>query len=484
MEKTILQCIKNSALKTPDKLAVIDVDTELSYSQYWRKICSVADFIRSTGVKKGEYIILKASQTAQYLVLCHAIELCGAICIPLEKSVNEGRINEIAQETGASKFFGDIEIDGLTCYEMSKSYEYQSDKTDFEMPNPQDPAMILFTTGTTGKSKGIVIQYSAEFAVAENVKYGVEMKEDNIEIIPMPMNHSFSLRRYFANMINGSTVIIIDGVFFVKILFNMIEKYKATAIAMAPAAISIIFKLTRDRIANYADQLDYIQFGSAPIPEADKQHLLEILPNVRLYNIYGSTELGCSCVLNFNSDDNKPQCIGYPAVNAIFRIVDENGDELHGATLENPGFLSYTGTMKMKEYFNEPELTAKTVVNGFLGSSDLGYRDEKGRLYMLGRADDVIITGGNKISPLEVEEAVAQFAGVHDCICKGKPDSLVGAVAELFIVVDDGFEIAKLEEHLMNLLEDFKRPRAIHKITAVPRTYNGKIDRKTTIELD
>ncbi len=494
MSRSIIESIRKYAMETPEKLAVIDVNRELTYGEYWKKICGAAACLKSKGVNQGEYIIIKNSQSVEYLVLCHGIQLSGAVCVPLEKSVNEGRVLEIMRETGATKFFGDLQIEGYECFEFTEVFSYE-EQLDYEeqlhnlvdvqqvMPAPEADAMILFTTGTTGKSKGIVIQYSAEYAVAENVMYGVEMKKENVEIIPMPMNHSFSLRRYFANMINGSTVIVIDGVFFVKILFQMMEKYGVTSMAMAPAAISIIFKLTRDRIAKYADQLDYIQLGSAPLPEGDKEHLLQILPNVRLYNLYGSTELGVSCALNFNSEDNRPSCIGYPTKNSTFKILDEDGNEIEHATAENPGYLAYTGTMKMKEYFKEPELTAATFVEGYLCSNDLGYRDEKGRIYMLGRADDVIISGGNKISPLEVEEAAKQYAGVNDCICKGKEDALIGAVPVLYIVADDSVEIGKLEEHLMNLLEDFKRPRGIYLVESVPRTYNGKIDRKTEIVL-
>lgn len=481
MNSSILTCIQEHALSSSDKLAVIDGNVELTYAQYWDKIEKAANYLFDLGVKEKECIVVKNGQSVDYLVLVHAIQLVKGIVVPLEKSVNSGRIVEILTETKATKFFGDVQVEGYDCYSIQDAYTYESKNTSFTLPNKNDESMILFTTGTTGKSKGIVLEYIAEVAVGENILYGVEMKKDNVEIIPMPMNHSFSLRRYFANMINGSTVIIIDGVFFVKILFNMIEKYKVTALAMAPAAISIIFKLTRDKIADYKDQLDYIQFGSAPIPEVDKEHLLQILPNVRLYNIYGSTEVGCACILNFNSDDNQQSCIGYPGIHSEFRIVDELGQEVSNDSLENPGYISYTGKMKMKCYYNEPVLTEKTIINGYLQSSDLGYKDEKGRIYMLGRADDVIITGGNKVSPLEVEQLALEVPGVLDCICKGKADALIGAVPVLYVVSDESLDKKALEEHLLNNLEDFKRPRIIIEIDAVPRTYNGKVDRKAQI---
>ncbi len=479
--KTVLQCIKANAEKMPDKMAVADVNLSFSYSEYWDKIQNAAAFLENIGAKKGEYILIKASQTVEFMVLLHAVQLSGAVCVPLEKSINKARALEILQETGGTKIFGDI--DGCACYNINEALSYKCIKANFAMPNENEQAMVLFTTGTTGKSKGIVLTYSAEYAAAENVMYGVEMKQNNVELIPMPMNHSFSLRRYFANMLNGSSVVVVDGVFFVKILFEMMEKHKVTALAMAPAAMNIILMLTKEKLAQYADRLDYIQFGAAPLAEADKEHLLRLMPDLRLYNIYGSTEMGCACILNFNSKDNRPQCIGYPAKNAVFTIVDETGKQIKNATAQNPGYLSYTGSMAMKGYLNDITLTEKTIVNGYLKSNDLGYIDAQSRVYMLGRADDIIISGGNKISPLEVEEAARKHKGVLDCICKSKEDALLGAVPILYVVADENLNIAKLTEHLANLLEDFKRPRSIKKIDKVPRTYNDKIDRKADIDV-
>ncbi len=479
----MLGCIANAAQQTPHKLALADGKTALSYAQYWEAICKAASFMKKMGVLKGEYIPVKAAQTTEFLAVCHAVQLAGAVCVPLEKSINPGRLAEIVSETGACKVFGDIEIEGAQCYGLQEAFAHEAEEPLFLQQGVHDEAMVLFTTGTTGKSKGIVIEYGAEYAVAENVMLGVGMKKDNVELIPMPMNHSFSLRRYFANMINGSSVVLCDGVFFAKILFERIEQYKVTALAMAPAAMSIIFKLTHDKLAQYKEQLDYIQFGAAPLAEADKEHLLRLLPNLRLYNIYGSTEMGCACILNFNSEDNRPQCIGYPAKNARFSIVDEHGKPMDNATAENPGYLAYTGAMGMREYFKDEALTKKTIVNGYLHSNDLGYKDEVGRVYMLGRADDVIQSGGNKISPLEVEEAARKCKGVRDCICKGRVDALLGEVPVLYVVAEKGLEMAELSDHLMNMLEDFKRPRSIQTIQAVPRTYNDKIDRKAEIEL-
>ena len=227
-------------------------------------------------------------------------------------------------------------------------------------------------------------------------------------------------------------------------------------------------------------QLDYLQLGSSALPEEDKQTLLRLLPDVRLYNMYGSTEGGCACILNFNSDDNRPHCIGYPTKNSVFRLIDENGNETDSDT----GFLSYGGSMCMKGYLDEPELTAKTVVDGFIRTSDLGKRDEAGRIYMLGRADDVIITGGSKVSPEEIEEVAKAFPGISECACCGADDKLLGKVPMLYIVQSgDDVDLKEMLKYLKDKLEGYKLPKQIIPVPELPRTYNGKLLRSKLNEM-
>lgn len=213
------------------------------------------------------------------------------------------------------------------------------------------------------------------------------------------------------------------------------EQYHVTSMDLSPSMLSIIFKLSKDRLGDYADQIDYIQLGSAPLPEKDKIHLSRILPKTRLYNFYGSTEAGCSCLLDFNSMSGKPGCIGKPAVNARFIVVDEHRNEIKSSP-DNPGFLASAGSINMKEYFKAPELTAAAMENGFIYTKDLGYIDEEGYVYMLGRKDDVINYGGIKISPEEIESVVIQNPAIRDCACIPVKDALTGQAPKLLIVLE------------------------------------------------
>ncbi len=328
---------------------------------------------------------------------------------------------------------------------------------EIEFPASGQIAEILFSTGTTGKSKGIVLTHANDIALAENVMFGVQMKKGNVELIPMPLSHSHGLRRTYANLVMGNSAVFTDGVTLLKKVFTLMDQYHVTSMDLSPSMLSIIFKLSKDRLGNYADRIDYIQLGSAPLSEEDKIHLSRILPKTRLYNFYGSTEAGCSCLLDFNSMSGKPGCIGKPAVNARFIVVDENRKEIKSSP-DNPGFLASAGSINMKEYFKAPELTAATMENGFIYTKDLGYIDEDGYVYMLGRKDDVINYGGIKISPEEIESVVIQNPVIRDCACIPVKDALTGQAPKLLIVPEVG-EVQNGERNLSGATAKFNGER-------------------------
>lgn len=359
-----------------------------------------------------------------------------------------------------------------------------------DFPASAQIAEILFSTGTTGKSKGIVLTHGNDIALAENVMYGVQMKKGNVELIPMPLSHSHGLRRTYANLVMGNSAVFTDGVTLLKKVFNLMEQYHVTSMDLSPSMLSIIFKLSKDRLGDYADQIDYIQLGSAPLPEKDKIHLSRILPKTRLYNFYGSTEAGCSCLLDFNSMSGKPGCIGKPAVNARFIVVDEHRNEIKSSP-DNPGFLASAGSINMKEYFKAPELTAAAMENGFIYTKDLGYIDEEGYVYMLGRKDDVINYGGIKISPEEIESVVIQNPAIHDCACIPVKDALTGQAPKLLIVPEGRenpastpaiYDEKAFKAFLAANLDASKQPKYIEIVDEIPRTFNGKIKRNVLLE--
>ena len=473
MFNSIVESIKFGSENYPKTRAVIDAKLTYSYEEYYKKIKQASAFLNDKGIKKGDKVIIKTFQTVGFMTVYHAIHLIGAIAVPLEKTAKAERVMEINETVNAKCFIAEKKIDELTTYLYSDIDSYEGEYEPENLPESKDESTILFTTGTTGKSKGILMSHYADVAVAGNVKYGNEMKDDNVEVIPMPLNHSFSLRRYYANMINGSTVIFMDGVVFVSRFFDAFDKLGAVSAAMAPSALAVILKLSGDKIAEYKDRIDYIQFGGSYMPDSDKDIIRKFLPNSRLYNFYGSTEAGCSSIIDFNKNYKNPRNIGKPTVNSDIKFVDDRGNFVT-PTEDQPARLITGGGMIMSEYYKEPELTAETLIDGYIYSNDFGYYDENGDIIMIGRMDDVIISGGQKIAPLDVEDACNKYEGVDECAVIGVDDAVMGQIPKLFVVVNDKYNEAALVNFLSERLESFQIPKIIRTIDFIPKTYNGK----------
>lgn len=480
MIRSIVEAVALHATETPEKFCAADGRYEFTYTSFWSHICGYAAHLKELGITKGSHVVVRNAQNTATLITGLAIQLLGGIFVPLEKEVADHRIVEIIETVNAGLYIALRKSEvpcAFVCITEALNYgDADGDISKWEFPEKTDIAEILFTTGTTGKSKGIELNHGSVVAVAENVIDGVEMKKDNVELIPVPISHSHGLRRYYANMLNGSSVVILANMAFIQVVFNCMEKYHVTSIDLVPAALATIFRLSGDRLGDYKDCLDYVQLGSAPIPEQDRDRLRCLLPHTRLYNFYGSTESGCSCIIDFNRYLEKKNCIGHPTCNAEFVFIDENGKFIQ-ATKENPGLLACRGGMNMVGYYQEPELTASILYEGYIRTEDLSYLDEDGMICLLGRKGDVITSGGNKIAPSEVEDAAGKFEGIVECACIPVPNDILGQEPKLFVVMQEGvaFDQGAIIQFLKAKLENYKVPKLIEQIDKLPRSSNGKI---------
>ncbi len=480
---SIVEAVAIHAKTHPEKFCIADRKNEFTYRGYWECIFGYAKHLQDLGIKKGDCVVVRNSQSIETVVTGLAIQLLGAIFVPIEKDIADARALEIMKIVEAKCYIAAKAMEVSCQYENINEVlnwkDKDADDTFFVYPESNQTAEILFTTGTTGTSKGIELIHKNVVAVAENVIDGVEMEEDNVELIPVPLSHSHGLRRYYSNMLKGASVVILNGVMFAKVVFDHIEKYHVNAIDLVPAALSSILRTSGDKFADYKDQIRYIQLGSAPIPENDKAELCRMLPNSRLYNFYGTTESGCSCIIDFNAYKEKKNCIGRPTCHANFVFLNDAGEPIE-ATKENPGLLACAGDMNMVGYYKADALNADIMQNGYIRTQDLSYLDEDGMICLLGRQGDVIESGGNKISPIEIEEVAITCDIIDDCACIPVDNAILGKEPKLFVVMKKGceFDYLTIYNFLDAHLEKYKVPRIIEQIDVIPRTYNGKISRK------
>lgn len=483
---TVVACVAAHAERTPDKAALVVGDEEVSYARLWECSTSFAARLSEAGVSRGERVVLRASHSLSYVSAYLAVTLLGAVAVPYESGLPDEGAVELAKRVGARvavapraligvdlTILGDDVIDGA-----SSAFDWHD-----PLPESDDLAELLLTTGTTGRSKVVALSHRAIMSVLENIVTATGILEDNVSLVPMPLNHVFGLRRLQTGLAMGATVVLIDGVASLKRFYKALASYHVTSLSLVPSALAYIERTTKDYLGRFAGQIRYVESSSAPLPGSTRAWLRSVLPGARLYNSYGCTESTACCMLEYSHRDDDGACVGAPCATAEIRILDVvTGEELP----EGSGRIAIGGTGVMEGYWGDDEATSQTLHEGLVFTNDLGYvRD--GELYVRGRIDDVAIIGGNNVSPVEVEDVISRCPAVADCACVKGHDDVSGDRLVLFVAWSPGSDEASARSELTSFmrgrLEAYKIPSDVRTLSEIPRTYNGKIDRKPLVAL-
>ena len=490
MYKSIALCVQSFAKKQPDVTAVIVDDKKCSYSLLARSCRQAANWLRSKGIKSEDRIIVEADHLLSYIYLWYGIQLIGACFVPLEKNTPSSRMLEIASELGAAKIVTLTPrpemSDGWALSDIIQEILCFQDEFEPVEPDEESLAEILFTTGTTGKSKGVMVSYGNQINIALAGIETTNIKSDNVWLIPTPLNHAAGLRKIHIAMAVGSTVCLLDGFRNVKKFFNTIHKYDVSSLYLPPSGIHMLLALAPKNLAELNGQLRFIYSSSAAYPEQDKEKMRRLLPDVHMYNCFGSSEVGVVCADEFcvSGGSKYPGSVGRPNSLSEIVILNQDGSVKHDADPQNPGLVAIRSKSVTKGYWNEPEQTAKAFRDGMLIMSDLCYFAPNGELILVGRSNDTINLGGMKIAPTEVESVASMAECVDECLLVPvtKGGSVVGL--KLLVVLKPGCGLNEdaIRQLIQKNLEHYKMPKQISVIDEIARTFNGKIDRRKMLE--
>ncbi len=446
------QAIEHFAQLTPDKAAVISADETLSYSALWKRIRLRAKRLREEGIADGTPYVFVATQDADFIVTYIAVHLCGGISVPLDSSTPEERQQQIREEVSPP-------INGKNPLPSFRGNKWLNGKC----------SDILYTTGTTGKAKGVMVSKKAWTANAENLTDRLGFTSDLLFIICGPLSHLGSLSKIYPTLMNGGTLYIMESLKDLNAFFSVFQlPFPKFATFLVPSSIRMLLQVASKDLAAVAPKIDFIETGAAAITQSDMQRLCQLLPYSRLFNTYASTETGIVCSYEFSKYGCVPGLLGKPMKHSSVRIDGE-------------GRVVCSGDTIMSGYVGSPELTAQILRGGEVFTSDLGSLDNQGMLRLQGRQDDVINVGGYKVNPLEVEEAVCSSGLVSECICLPAPHVLLGTVPKLLYVPGEGLETKPkdIADYLRGRIESYKIPLFYEAVEAIRHTYNGKPDRKT-----
>lgn len=488
MYNSVALAIQDFAKKTPDKIALVASSEEVSYSSLAAFNRKTALYLKNKGIKAGDRIIVEADHIPDYVYFWYGIQLLGACFVPLEKGTPSNRIAEIAKELETSAIVTLTKRDDMpeaqALCEIIKEIEETEDSFIPEIPHKDSLAEILFTTGTTGKSKGVMVSFENQINIALAGIETTSIKEDNVWLIPTPMNHAAGLRKVHIAMAVGSTSVLLEGFRNFKQYFKTIEDYNVTSLYLPPSAIHILLAFASKNLAALNSQIRFIYSSSTAYPETDKEKMRNLMPDVYMYNCFGCSEAGVVCTDEFciSGGSEYAGSVGKPNSLSEILILDEDGNEIKDSSPEKTGLAAIRSKSVMKGYWNEPEQTAKAIKNGMLVMSDICYFAENGELILVGRSNDTINLGGFKVAPLEVEETVMKVPFVDECLLI--PTTIANNTAlKLLIVLKDGEELDEgaIRSIISENLEPYKMPKKIEVIDEIIKTFNGKTDRKQMI---
>ncbi len=496
MVDTLIARIEELSQTQGDKEAVIFKKEALTYGQLSRAIKRAGAILSSFGVKRGDRVLFTALSKPEMFVTYLGIQYAGGVVVFLDKNATPENMAMVYEDTQAALILTDKplkEYEEKCRKESLKAFyarvmdpEENVEDMPYVRPDDEDMAEMIFTTGTTGRPKGVVLSYRAVYHILTNTKEGTRVREDERMLMPLPLNHSLALRVSRAILYSGATIVLQNGFAFARELESNIIEKQCSAMTTVPASLELVRMQMQDKFPEILGKLRYIEVGAGSLTIRQRREVTSLLPNTQFFNTWGSSETGGVLFTDVNAvvgDDEKVACIGKvlpgrPA-NTV-QVLDMEDKPIARSDREHPGRLVITGDMVMSGYYGREEQTREALHGNSLYTNDLVYTDEEGYVYMLGRIDDIINVGGEKVSPIEVENIACQYEGIRECACIGvpDPDEVLGQIPVLYVAPNSAYNEDELKVYLSKRMERYKLPLAYEKVSELPRNRMKKIDRK------
>ncbi|HEX6259038.1 MAG TPA: class I adenylate-forming enzyme family protein [Woeseiaceae bacterium] len=474
---------------TPDARAIQSGTVAISYAELASRIAAMAATLATRmGVGPGDRVVMMAESNADFVCAYFATHSIGAICVPLDPHVAAPRLRDIVERVSPRLVISEKPLPSQATVIFDElAAHYNADATANPVPiDIGQTADILFTTGTTGRPKGVILSHRALATACAHINEFIGMRQDAVEVLPLPLSHSFGLGRVRCVLAAGAALVLVPGFVNASRIFEALANYGATGFASVPTGIAILLGDQGKALHRFSQQLQYIEIGSSAMPLEHKRLLMSLLPNTKICMHYGLTEASRSAYLSFHDDEGRLDSIGLPSPRVEMRVVDEAGRVAQDGV---DGHIEVRGGHLFTGYWQDPDLTAETLHDGWLRTGDLGRRDGDGYYYLQARFSDIINVGGRKVSPQEIEEILATHPAIAESACVGIPDpqGISGEMVSAFLVAKPacqnlpGFpELAKL---LRQKLEPYKIPRKFTWIEEIPKSSSGKILRRQLKDL-
>ncbi len=497
--------LEESARRRGDKTAIVRGDERLSFGEIDRHADRLARALVRRGVARGDRVAILGDARPEAVIAIWAALKANAVFMVVSRDVREERLAYILRDSGARALVGSARALARVAEVTARAIDLAVLVAHGGAPPPlrggwaagwdealaggddgspprlsidQDLASIVYTSGSTGEPKGVMLTHAGMIAAATSITTYLEAREDDVVLDALPLAFDYGLYQVLMAAKVGATVVLEDGFTYPGAVLDVVERERVTAFPGVPTMFALLAQM--GEIARDMSGVRYVTSTAAALPPAHVDAIRRIFSRARVFSMYGLTECKRCTYLPPEDLDRKPGSVGIAIPNTELWIEDGAGKRLGSGEV---GELVIRGATVMRGYWRKPEATAARLRPGpipgerVLHTGDLCRLDEDGYLYFVARRDDVIKSRGEKVAPREVEDALYALPGVREAAVVGVPDPILGQAVKAFVVVDPalGYTAGDIVAHCRNRLEPHMIPKHVEIRDALPRTDTGKI---------
>ena len=473
-------------------------DEKISYKEVCSKVDTLSAYLDSRGIEKGDRVALFMRNSPEFIYTIFALSKLGAVSIPINTFLKEGELTYILKDSGAKALISSVAYNKVVSSDEVQerveftiwegAYEgYSPDNISFEevmsFPESVDAinitidelAVIIYTSGTTGKPKGAMLSYKNIFSNADGGIKHIEASEKDRLIVFLPMFHSFTFSiGVIMPLYAGGSLVIIQSLKPFSNIFKQVLLKRVTIFIGIPDVYNALVKAKLPWYFMWFNKVRIFVSGAAALQPKTLDAMGAKFKRSKLLEGYGLSEASPAVCIN-PIPKQKAKSVGTALHGYKMKIVDEN-------MLERPkgevGDILVKGDNVMLGYLNRPVTTNETIIDGWLLTGDVGYMDEDDYLFIVDRKKDLVISKGINIYPRELEEVIDVFKGVASSAVIGIVDEKIGEIPVAYIELEEGVEeidMRGLRKHLRDNLANFKIPKQLHIIDALPKNATGKV---------
>jgi long-chain acyl-CoA synthetase len=485
------QRIRDTVDRWPDRIAIVQRDLRLTYGELALKASAIREQLGSAGLGCGDRTVIWLENSAEYVAAYLAILELGGIVVALHPKFLAAEVLRTVHHVGAAALISTDSVWNSNCHAFADSglrFALVSGKLH-PLPDPATPekaagdlAQIVYTSGTTGQPKGVMLSHSNLIANMRSILDCLHLTQADSIAAVLPFVFVYGNSVMLTHLFTGGKLVIENNLIYPQVLVDLMRKESTTGFSGVASNYAFLLRQA-DFHAGNQSALRYFTCAGGPMPSELLRKILDAFPRSEFHVMYGQTEATARLTMLPPADlERKKGSAGLPVPGVRIRVVKEDGIAALPGEL---GEITVEGDNVMQGYWRDPEASARAIRNGALHTGDVGYMDDDGYVYITGRNSEMIKSGAFRISPNEIEDVLYQHPDVYETGVVGNPDEMLGETIVALVVPKAGRVPAQkaLLAHCAHHLAPYKRPKAILLVKELPKSANGKILRPRLREL-